>query len=309
MKSKREKPPEHELRALVEQRLSDKDIGQQYGVGTDAVRRWRRSYVLYKSVGCPSGFKHSDDVKAKRPRLVGEKNPFFGKKHSVETREKMSANHADITGDNNPYRKSLTDPKKKEDARKRAREIWNGRDEKWRNVFAEKMSARPITYQTGVGRNHKRGYHISSKVAHTDGKIYYRSSWELDLALRLDQCSNVVNYEYEQLRLKFKNADDQIRWTYSDFLVETVNGKRVLIEVKPTTISLLKQDRLQAQIKWCIDNSVQYAIVDKMLIESEFDNLVTMIENGELNARKYDGRGPVTPEVCLGLIRTWQSNR
>ena len=309
MKLKKEIPLEIELRALVDQGLSDKDIGQKYKVSEWSVRRWRRAYGLHKSIGCPTGFKHTDEVKAKRPKLVGEKNPFFGKTHTDETREKMSVNHADVSGENNPYRKSLADPKKKEEARKRSREIWQGRDTNWRKIFAEKLSSRPLTHRKGIGRNHKQGYHTSSKISHTDSKIYYRSSWELDLALRLDQCSKVVSYEYEQLRLKFKNAEDQVRWTYSDFLVETVNGQRVLIEVKPTTISLLKQDRLRAQIKWCVDNNIQYAIVHKMLIESEFDNLITMIENGDLNAREYDGQGLVTPEVCLDLIRVWKSNR
>lgn len=33
---------------------------------------------------------------------VGEANPFYGKKHTDKTREKMSENHADVSGENNP---------------------------------------------------------------------------------------------------------------------------------------------------------------------------------------------------------------
>lgn len=40
-------------------------------------------------MGLPKGFKHSEITKAKFRLRKGLKNPFFGKKHSKESREKM----------------------------------------------------------------------------------------------------------------------------------------------------------------------------------------------------------------------------
>ena len=34
--------------------------------------------------------------------MKGKNNPFYGKKHSAETRKKMKQNHADVRGENNP---------------------------------------------------------------------------------------------------------------------------------------------------------------------------------------------------------------
>lgn len=53
--------------------------------------------------------------------VKGKSNPFFGKKHSEETRKKMKQNHADIRGKNNPnygrrfseeHRKKISESKK-----------------------------------------------------------------------------------------------------------------------------------------------------------------------------------------------------
>jgi hypothetical protein len=41
--------------------------------------------------------------------MLGDGNPFYGKKHSNETKIKMSKNHADIKGGNNPAAKACMD--------------------------------------------------------------------------------------------------------------------------------------------------------------------------------------------------------
>ncbi len=45
----------------------------------------------------------SEETKKKiSESLKGEKNPFYGKKHTEETKEKISQNHHDVSGKNNP---------------------------------------------------------------------------------------------------------------------------------------------------------------------------------------------------------------
>lgn len=61
---------------------------------------------------CPNGHRHSikwnDWQQGYRcpycanNKQVGEGNPFYGKKHTEETKRKMSENHIDVIGDNNP---------------------------------------------------------------------------------------------------------------------------------------------------------------------------------------------------------------
>jgi group I intron endonuclease len=56
-----------------------------------------------------SGFKFSEEVKKtlnqdKKTKFLGEKNPFFGKKHTSETKNKISkANTGKLSGDKNPF--------------------------------------------------------------------------------------------------------------------------------------------------------------------------------------------------------------
>lgn len=46
--------------------------------------------------------------------VSGEKNPFYGKKHTKESREKISKNHKDISGENNPnYGKKISNEVRK----------------------------------------------------------------------------------------------------------------------------------------------------------------------------------------------------
>ena len=90
---------------------------------TIKARKKMSEYHKVHSVGKGKGFygkKHSKETLAKisqalKGKMVGEKNgmygrcgilnPFFGTKHSPETRKKMRENHADFTGEKHPKAK------------------------------------------------------------------------------------------------------------------------------------------------------------------------------------------------------------
>lgn len=59
--------------------------------------------------------------------VSGENNPFYGKKHTDDTREKISKNHADISGENNPMFGKCHSEETKAKIRERhvGREPWN----------------------------------------------------------------------------------------------------------------------------------------------------------------------------------------
>ena len=56
------------------------------------------------------GRTHSDEYKnLLREKMVGEGNPFYGKSHTIETKKRMSNNHADFNGGKNPAAKKCMD--------------------------------------------------------------------------------------------------------------------------------------------------------------------------------------------------------
>lgn len=72
-------------------------------------------------------------------RVSGENNPFFGKKHTNETKQRMSDNHADFSGENNPYKKVLEqNPEKLQQLKDRVKNQWYNLDEETRYKFSKK---------------------------------------------------------------------------------------------------------------------------------------------------------------------------
>lgn len=54
------------------------------------------------------GYNMSQEEKEKRrKRYLGKGNPYYGKKHTEETKQKISKHHADVSGINNPFRKEV----------------------------------------------------------------------------------------------------------------------------------------------------------------------------------------------------------
>ena len=83
--------------------------------------------------------------------VSGEKNPMYGKTHSLETRKKMSEHHADVSGENNPiYGKKLS-----EEYRKKISDALKGRH--WyNNGIVQVMSFEcPIGFTKGMLKNNK----------------------------------------------------------------------------------------------------------------------------------------------------------
>lgn len=96
-----------------------------------------------KKVGRSKGFKMSEHQKQLMSvRFKGENNPFYGKNHSLETRQKMSRNHADFSGAKNPFLKAiLTYPTKHEEHKKRCQERWDEKDYNYRKKFGKDRQA------------------------------------------------------------------------------------------------------------------------------------------------------------------------
>ncbi len=79
---------------------------------SDIVRQ--RTSKTSKASGCGSwrkGAKLTDKQRMRlSERMSGSNNPFYGRQHTDKTRQKMSDNHADVSGDKNPFRQAMKDP-------------------------------------------------------------------------------------------------------------------------------------------------------------------------------------------------------
>lgn len=124
-------------------------IAEIEGVVRNTVINWLMKYGIESpkgffsrglTVGRPQGIPMSEEQKElRRKRFSGKGNPFYGKTHSVKTRQKMSENHADVRGDRNPFRKSLEDPAKRIAHKTRCKKLWDERDSDYRRRFGERL--------------------------------------------------------------------------------------------------------------------------------------------------------------------------
>jgi len=205
----------------------------------------------------------------------GEGNPFYGKKHTTKTRRKMSRNHADFSGNKNPYRKAIvSSPEKREAAKKRSQAIWinmkkdKNKYKKYRELRS-KLSIKQILKGKHLpyGRGHKHGW-----ITVLNKKIYYRSSYELRFLVCCDKSKLVCN----PCKISIPYQHDGVTKNYlPDFIV-----KNTIIEIKPK--ALLAYDliplKIAAGIKYCNENNYKYLVItEKELKEFEAGNLTSIL--------------------------------
>ena len=232
-----------------------------------------------RKAGRKPGYKHTaEEIAAMSERMMGKKNPFFGKKHTQETRDKMSTNHADFAGEKNPYKRALDKhPEKRVAASERSVRRWANRSREWRNVFGRKVSLRMASSKMDESK-----YHLRHKSGHLEtrkvGKIFYRSSWEKAVCEYLDlpeDENDVVSFSVEPFCVEYTNSNGKTRYTRIDFLVELRNGARAILEVKPK--SLLKYgENMNKAIgiqKYCSEHGMLFFFVH----ESDLDNMCNII--------------------------------
>lgn len=233
-----------------------------------------------RKTGRPAGFKHSKEWKDKHRERMLLNNPFKSKKHSTETKIKMSKNHADFSGDKNPFRNSLLNDVEKRLAHKnRCKEIWNNRDEKWREDFGKKLSkslANSSNFQSvKYHKNHK-----SCFVYYFDNIMFCRSSWEETIADYLYNNKLIYIFDIEPFSIKYNNIDNNERYTRIDFFVELINGKKIIFEVKPNAFIEQNILKIEGTVDFCLYNNYEFYILNEQYLKKDkFDKLIYNIYN------------------------------
>ncbi len=78
-------------------------------------------------------------------------------------------------------------------------------------------------------------------------KIFFRSSWEMQVMFWLDKTKSVVCWSSEEVVIPYRcPTDNKIHRYFVDFLIKLDNGKTLLVEVKPNR-NLVKPKRKKYQ--------------------------------------------------------------
>lgn len=114
------------------------------------------------------GLKVSDETKRKISKATkGKNNPFYGKKHSKATRQKMKENHWDCSGENHYlYGKHLS-----EETKQKLREANIGENSYWYGKHKTEETKQKISMAiTGQKRTDEQKKHIKENHADFTGK-------------------------------------------------------------------------------------------------------------------------------------------
>lgn len=162
----------------------------------------------------------------------GKRNPFYGKKHTKETRLRMSKNHANFKGNKNPFKKAMKNKKFMLAFCKKLKRGWNKnkKDKVKYNRICDNASKRVTKLQqcgllNSYGRGHKQGKYFSHKFKIN---FYYRSSYELAFIKFCENISMVEQLKQGTIVIKYKNKEGRIHRYLPDFLI----NNKFLIEVK-----------------------------------------------------------------------------
>ena len=202
---------------------------------------------------------------------LGTKNPFFGKKHTEETKNRLKLINKDYTktlkyrdkqslnarGNKNPmYGKSFYD-------------IWlqkYGLEEA--NLRMEKFKQKQSLNSSGVNNPM---YGKPSPQGSGNGwsgwykGFYFRSLKELSYIYSLDD-QNIKWSSAEHLKIKYLDNLGREKNYLPDFIV----GNKI-IEIKPFKLrsSRIVRAKEEAALKYCLENNLQYEIIDPPQIDNE----------------------------------------
>lgn len=122
-------------------------------------------------------------------------------------------------------------------------------------------------------RKRKGHYHRGTHVSPIAGECKYRSGWEQKYMVHLDENPEVVTWSYEKLAIEYvsNQKTKKIRKYYPDFQVEYKDGKKVVIEIKPSRkleqATVVK--KIRAAKEWCTVHGLTY----KLLTEIELKDM------------------------------------
>jgi hypothetical protein len=115
-------------------------------------------------------------------------------------------------------------------------------------------------------RKYYSGEYNSSKLTNPPAK--FKSGWELNYMKFLDNDPMVKCYSYEPFFLMYisNNNSGKLRKYFPDFLIENIDGTKILVEVKPAkkVDNRVNKKKADAAMLWCREHGVNYKVVTEV---------------------------------------------
>lgn len=223
------------FQARIDEGFTAFEIAEEYGCSISTVSMYFRGCGIKSPpgfwskpgsrTGRPPGFKHAEEWKQQMSkRFSGSRNPFWGKKHTEETREKMRANHADFSGDNNPFRRALLkDPEKRRELRNRAIRIWTKRD---RGELSDKLR----TGHEGISGTTWARIKCGARTRDLTFNLTPKEAWELFLkqegkcalsgvAIIIDERNGLITASLDRIDSGKGYSIENVQWVHKDINV------------------------------------------------------------------------------------------
>lgn len=205
-------------------------------------------------------------------QYIQSKGTFTTKdwKHTEESKEKMKKNHADFTGNNNPFKKAC---KINPELRKQSSEIkknwWKNLSDERRKDISDKSSKSQANRSdfNYVHKNYVCGCFISKKM---NRSFYFRSSWELKICEYLESKDDIQKFTLEEFCIEY-NKKGLTKHARIDFLINQKNNT-YLFEVKPKALISSNLYKIKAMQKYCIENNINFFVITKSELGTDYLN-------------------------------------
>lgn len=194
--------------------------------------------------------KISNSLKGK---MVGDKNPFYGKNHTKETKQKIRNKHKQKGNKNGMFGKTVFDIWVK----KYGIEEANERLKKLKTKLSLKSS----------GKNNNM-YGKPSPQGSGNGwsgwykKWFFRSLIELSYMINVIETKNVIweTGESKKYMIKYTDYEGKTRNYFPDFIIDN----KYMVECKPKKLHITPNVlvKKKAAEKFCLKNNLEYKLID-----------------------------------------------
>jgi hypothetical protein len=202
----------------------------------------------------------------------GEKNPFYGKKHTEETRKKIRENGNTEHTKTKEFREKISKATKGNKNPMFGKSVYSVWIKKYGSEKADQLMAdlRQKQSANSSGKNNNMYGRPSPKGSGNGwsgwyGDFYFRSLKELSYAVELDN-QKIQWVSAEKIKIGYKNYDGADRTYCPDFLVENC-----LIEIKPKRLweSMSVKIKQKFAIDYCEKNNLSYKLIDPPMLSME----------------------------------------
>lgn len=240
-------------------------------------------------------------ISCTRKKFTGEKNPFFGKKHTEESKNKIRLNQNSEKHKTKEFKekmKVLNIGDKNPMSGKKVFDIWvekygleeaKIKQEKWKEKLSKRFSGKnnPM-YGKETPKKAGNGWCGWYK------QWFFRSLRELSYVIN-ELEKNGKNWKSaENIRIKYKDYNNIDRTYSPDFIVD----EKYLIEIKPVKLHNSTSVKLKqcAAVEYCKKNGLEYLLVDykilklddiKKLIE---DKIIILTDKTKLKMESYNAK-------------------